>query len=150
MSRNINFALTEVEIGTLFASFGPVKSCHLVLNTDNTSPSAAAAAAAAARTAAAESTRGSAVKATDAAAAPHRGYGFVEFFTPQSADAAVASMQNFQLAGRLLRVSYAEPLNDPVKSAAAAANHAAAALSRNLLHASHHARRGGRPRGRPF
>jgi RNA recognition motif-containing protein len=83
--------MTEVEIGTLFASFGPVKSCHLVINADASSALAAATAAAAAA---------AATTATKAAAGvPHRGYGFVEYFSPESAAAAVASMHNFHLVG---------------------------------------------------
>ena len=109
---NINFAMTEAEISNIFASFGPVKSCNLVINTDNNSPAGAAAAAAAA-----------------AGVVPHRGYGFVEYYCPESANAAVASMHNFQIGGRLLRVNHASPLNDPVKSAVAAANHAQAAAA---------------------
>jgi hypothetical protein len=129
---NVNFAMTEVEIGTLFASFGPVKSYHLVIDADNASPAATAAATAAAATVAMP-----AAAATTAATATnrHRGYGFVEYFSPHVADAAVAAMHNFQLAGRPLRVSYATALNDPVKSAVAAVNHA---IAQNLRRAVDH------------
>jgi len=95
---NINFVLGEAEMTSLFASFGPVRSCQLVVN--NERPGG------------------------------HRGYGFIEYFLPQSADAAVKSMNGFPLAGRLLKVNYATALNNPMKSAAAAVNHAIGNLKR--------------------
>ena len=116
---NVKYSITEAEIGVLFACFGAVKSFNLVVSTAAMHANAHARAV----------TRG-------AEAVPHRGYGFVEYFTPKSAKSAVAAMNNLKLAGRPLKVGYAAPLNDPIKSAAAAVSQK---ISCNLRRATYHA-----------
>lgn len=44
----------------------------------------------------------------------HRGYGFLEFDSPRSAEAAIVRMNNFPLLGRALRVGPAAPLSAPL------------------------------------
>lgn len=114
---NVPFSTSERELEALFATFGPLVSCHLVLSTSGSAGDGTRAANAAARAAAARGGVG------------HRGYGFVEYASRADADAATATMSGFELAGRRLRVGRAKPLADPVKSAAARVNHAANAAA---------------------
>ena len=114
---NVPFSFGERELEALFATFGPLVSCHLVLSTSGSAGDGTRAANAAARAAAARGGVG------------HRGYGFVEYASRADADAAVATMSGFALAGRRLRVGRAKPLADPVKSAAARVNHATTAMN---------------------
>lgn len=114
---NVPFSTSERELEALFATFGPLISCHLVLSTSGSAGDGTRAANAAARAAAARGGVG------------HRGYGFVEFASRADANAATATMSGFELAGRRLRVGRAKPLADPVKSAAARVNQAANAAA---------------------
>ena len=114
---NVAFSTSERELEALFATFGPLVSCHLVLSTSGSAGDGTRAANAAARAAAARGGVG------------HRGYGFVEYASRADADAATAAMSGFELAGRRLRVGRAKPLADPVKTAAARVNHAANAAA---------------------
>ena len=114
---NVPFSVSERELEALFATFGPLVSCHLVLSTAGSTGDGTRAANAAARAAAARGGVG------------HRGYGFVEYASRAAAEAATATMSGFELAGRRLRVGRAKPLADPVKSAAARVNHAVTAMN---------------------
>jgi hypothetical protein len=122
---NVPFSMRERELEALFATFGPLVSCHLVLSTSGSAGDGTNAANAAARAAAARGGVG------------HRGYGFVEYASRAAADAAMATMSGFELAGRRLRVRRAKPLADPVKSAAARVNHAATAVNNAVNNAVH-------------
>ena len=64
---NVAFSTSERELEALFATFGPLVSCHLVLSTSGSAGDGTRAANAAARAAAARGGVG------------HRGYGFVEY-----------------------------------------------------------------------
>ncbi|XP_060994255.1 poly(U)-binding-splicing factor PUF60-like [Dama dama] len=59
----------------------------------------------------------------------HRGYGFIEYATPEAAKLAIETMNGFEVAGKQLKVNFATAMrNSPAAAAASAANVAAAAM----------------------